>query len=78
MNVELIGYVASVFVGISLLMSNMKRLRYINLIGCLLFTAYGIAINAYPVALMNAFCAMINVYHIFRIIRTTTKEQTVQ
>lgn len=66
---ELIGYLGSLFVGISLLMTNMKLLRYINFCGCVMFVIYGMFINAFPVVIMNAFCAMINIYHICRLIR---------
>lgn len=64
---ELVGYSASVFVAISLLMSNMKRLRYLNTVGCVLFVIYGLWIQAYPVALMNAFCVAVNVYYLFKL-----------
>ncbi|WP_049775063.1 MULTISPECIES: YgjV family protein [Deinococcus] len=64
---EWLGYAASVFVGISLLMGDMRRLRVINLIGCVLFTVYGLIIGAYPVAAMNLFGAAVNIYHLTRL-----------
>ncbi|WP_229839030.1 YgjV family protein [Deinococcus piscis] len=64
---EWLGYAASVFVGISLLMGDMHRLRVINLIGCVLFTVYGLMIGAYPVAAMNLFGAGVNIYHLLRL-----------
>lgn len=70
LDVELLGYLGSLFVGISLLMTNMKRLRYINFVGCVMFVVYGLFIHAPPVVVMNAFCALINVYHIAQLIRT--------
>ena len=36
----------------------------INLIGALLFTAYGLIINAYPVAAVNAFIVLVNIYYL--------------
>lgn len=69
MSVEMLGYLASGFVGLSLLMSDIKKLRYINLIGCLVFVYYGLKIEAYPVALMNLFCALVNLYHIAMILK---------
>lgn len=68
-DVEFIGYLGSLFVGVSLLMTNMKRLRYINFCGCVMFVIYGVFINALPVVFMNAFCALINVYHVLKIIK---------
>lgn len=65
--VEILGYLASIFVAISLLMSNIKLLRYVNTVGCFLFVAYGVWIEAYPVAVMNGFCVLINVYHLWKL-----------
>lgn len=64
---ELLGYAASFLVVMSLLMGDIKRLRYINLVGCVLFVIYGLMISAYPVAVMNAVAAVINVYHLWRL-----------
>lgn len=65
--VEVVGYLASVLVAISLMMSSIVKLRIINLIGSLIFTFYGIIISAYPVALVNGFIAIVNVYYLFEI-----------
>ncbi len=66
---ELLGYAASLFVVVSLLMSDMKLLRYVNFVGCFLFVIYGLMISAYPVALMNGTAMMINVYYIVKLHR---------
>lgn len=66
---ELLGYLASGFVVISLVMSNIKYLRYLNLLGSVLFVIYGLAITAYPVALMNSFAVAVNVYHLWKLTR---------
>lgn len=63
------GYAASVVVAVSLLMSSLIKLRWINMAGALMFTAYGLGIRAYPVALLNFAIAGINVYHLVRIYR---------
>lgn len=68
---DMLGYVASILVGISLLMTDMNRLRYINLIGCVMFVVYGVAIGALPVAIMNGFCVLINVHHIMKLHKAT-------
>ncbi len=61
---ELIGYTGSVLVAISLMMRSVFRLRVINLIGALFFTAYGILIGAAPVALLNGLIVLVNVYYL--------------
>ena len=61
---EIIGYVASVLVAISLMMSSILKLRIINLFGAVLFTIYGLLIGAYPVAVMNFFIVLIDLYYL--------------
>ena len=66
---EWVGYLASVVVAISLMMSNIKKLRWWNLIGAALFVAYGLAIGAIPVALVNFFIVLIDIYYLIKLYR---------
>ena len=68
--IELIGYLGSALVVVSMLMTSVVRLRVINLIGSLIFTVYALIIRSYPTAAMNLFLVGINVYHLFRLLRT--------
>lgn len=72
---EWLGSAAAVFVVISLLMADIKRLRLINLLGCFLFVIYGVLIEAYPVAAMNAAAAAINLYHLFKLSKVNTHSE---
>ncbi len=63
---EWVGYAASLIVLISLLMTSVKRLRWINLFGSLIFAVCGIAIGAIPVGAMNAGIVLINAYFIYQ------------
>lgn len=65
--IEWIGYGASVLVAISLLMSSIIRLRWYNLIGSVLFSLYGFAIGALPVAIINTFIVFINIYYLYKL-----------
>jgi GNAT superfamily N-acetyltransferase len=67
---EVIGYVASALVAISLMMSSILRLRLINLVGSAAFALYGVLIHAYPVAAMNGFIVLINIYYLYQMLRT--------
>lgn len=67
--VEWFGYGASIVVAVSLLMSSLIKLRWINMAGALMFTGYGLLIRAYPVALLNFAIAGINVYYLAKIYR---------
>ncbi|RME11061.1 MAG: hypothetical protein D6802_07730 [Ardenticatenia bacterium] len=66
---ELIGYVASVLVAISLTMRSILRLRLINLLGALLFTIYGVVLGIWPVAAVNAFIVGIDLYYLWQLLR---------
>lgn len=69
---ELLGYLASVLVAISLMMSSVLRLRLINLVGAIAFLIYGLLIGAYPIAAVNAVIIVVNLYFLYRIY--TSKE----
>lgn len=66
---ELIGYLASILVAISLTMRSILRLRLINLLGAAFFTVYGILITAYPVAVLNGLIVGINLYYLYEMRR---------
>lgn len=67
--IGIMGYSASVLVAVSLMMKNIVPLRIVSLAGCFLFTLYGIAISAWPVALMNGFGCIVNIYHLIKLRR---------
>ena len=64
---EIFGYVASVLIALSLMMSNIKQLRWINLFGAAAFSAYGYFIDAYPVFILNGWIALVDIYYLVRI-----------
>ncbi|MTV25294.1 YgjV family protein [Nitriliruptoraceae bacterium ZYF776] len=66
---ELLGYLASALIVISLLMSSILRLRIIGLVGAVAFTAYGLLIEAFPIALANGAIILIHVFHLSRMLR---------
>lgn len=67
---ELLGYLASVVVLISLLMSSIIKLRWINLAGSSLFSLYGFLIGALPVGFMNLGIAIINIFYLNKIYKS--------
>lgn len=68
---ELIGYLASALVAISLMMSKIVRLRIINMLGAIAFIIYGLLINSIPVAGVNAFIVLVNIYYLSKIYAST-------
>jgi GNAT superfamily N-acetyltransferase len=69
---EIIGYVASVLIAVSLMMKAIIKLRVINLIGAATFSVYGMLIGSIPVAAMNGFIVLINIYFLYQMF--TAKE----
>ena len=67
---ELVGYLASLLVLVSLLMSSVVKLRIINSIGAIIFTVYAILIKSYPTAVMNAALVFINMYYLVKVLRS--------
>ena len=66
---ELFGYSASALIAVSLMMSSIKRLRIINLVGASCFATYGLLIHAYPVAVLNSMIVCVNIFHLRRMLR---------
>jgi len=63
--VEWVGYAAMLTLMVSFMMKDMKKLRVINSVGCLLFVVYGFMLGSLPVIITNAFIAMVNFYYLF-------------
>lgn len=64
-----VGYLATVFLGISLMTKNGIRFRWINGAGCLAFVIYGFLIGAVPVLISNFLLLVINIYYLIRLYR---------
>lgn len=73
MIIELIGYLGSVLIVVSMLMTSVVRLRIINTIGSSIFTAYALMIHSYPTAAMNGCLVLINLYNIFRLYKNVRR-----
>jgi hypothetical protein len=61
---EIMGYVASVLLAISLLVNGELKFRWVNSFGCVAFIIYGILINAFPVTLTNVILLLINAFQL--------------
>ena len=65
--IEMIGYLGSALVVLSMLMSSVVKLRVINTIGSGIFAAYALMIHSYPTALMNFCLVVINVWNLIKL-----------
>ncbi|QLE00369.1 YgjV family protein [Galbibacter sp. BG1] len=62
---ELIGYAASLGVLLSFFMKEIRRLRIVNSMGCLLFIIYGVLLPSLPIIITNAAILGVNFYYLF-------------
>ncbi len=62
---EYIGYAASFMVVLSFTLNKIRSIRWVNLIGALLFTFYGLLIKGYPIVVTNVFLTLIQLYYLF-------------
>lgn len=62
-----IGYLASITIAVSMMMSSILKFRMINLAGAITFSTYGFLIGALPVAFLNAFIALVDIYYLYTI-----------
>lgn len=67
--VELIGYLASALIVLSLVMASLWRLRIINLVGAVVFTVYGVLIGSVPVMVTNGAIVLIDIYYLVKMVR---------
>jgi hypothetical protein len=62
---ELIGYLASALVVLSLAMTSVVRLRAISLAGSLAFVVYAVQIDSVPIIVTNAAIVVLNVWFLY-------------
>lgn len=67
--VEVIGYLGSSLVILSLLQKSILRLRTIGLVASSTFLIYSLAIEAYPIAVVNVVAASIHLYYLRKLVR---------
>ncbi|MGE9783702.1 hypothetical protein [Janibacter sp. G368] len=63
---EVVGWVGSAVLVVSLLQTNLHRLRWINLLGCLVLIGYNGAVGVWPMVGLNVVLAAINVWYLVR------------
>lgn len=66
---ELIGWIGTVLVVVSLMQARVLRFRWMNLVGSLVATTYNLALGIWPFVAMNLAITVINVYWITRLTR---------
>lgn len=67
---ELFGYLGSTLVVVSMLMASVVKLRIINTIGSVISGTYALIIGSFPLALMNICLIIINLYNLYKLLKT--------
>ncbi|MBK8611015.1 MAG: YgjV family protein [Chitinophagaceae bacterium] len=75
---QVLGYLAFIFLAISLLVNNDIKFRWINSLGAISFVFYGLFIGAFPIVLTNAVLFAINIFFLIRIYRKQEKFDLVE
>ncbi len=68
MLLEFFGYVGSVLVVVSMLMSSVVKLRVINMVGSVISGTYALIIGSFPLALMNISLIIINGINLYKLL----------
>lgn len=69
--IEVIGYVASALVVLSLSMTSVVRLRVVSLAGSLAYAVYGALIGAWPVMIANGIIVILNMWNLRKVLKPT-------
>ena len=64
---QIVGYVASGIIALSMTMNSIVKFRWINLVGATTFATYGYLLGALPVGLLNTFIVSVDIFYLLRI-----------
>lgn len=76
--IELFGYLGSILVLVSMMMSSILKMRIINGTGSAIFATYALIIHSYPTALMNFCLVIINVYNLYKLMKKDVQYEMVE
>ena len=61
------GYAASVFIVLSFILKDLKKVRIVNLVGCIFFVIYGVYSGMlWPIIIPNAVLSFIQIYYLVK------------
>lgn len=63
---ELLGFLAPIFIVISMMQHNLTRMRLFMLCGCSVFIIYGYLIDAMPVLIANAMILVVTAFYLLK------------
>ncbi|MCB1149680.1 MAG: YgjV family protein [Chlamydiia bacterium] len=63
---ELVGYLAPLFIILSMTRSNVKEIRIYMILGCITFVIYGALVQAWPVSVANALIGVVTLVYFLK------------
>jgi len=64
--VEVLGYIGSLTVAVSLMLRTFIKLRILNMAGAFILVIYCLIVNAWPLLFLNAFITLVNGFYIYQ------------
>ena len=68
---DIIGYLSTILILISFLMTSVVKLRIVSAIGSGIFVIFALATKSYPTAIMNFGVVLINIYNVIRLLKSS-------
>jgi hypothetical protein len=63
---DIVGYIGTVAVVLSFLVTDFTKFRIANIIACGIFIWYGYLTKTTPTIIVNALIVLLNLYHLFK------------
>lgn len=73
---EIFGYIGTALVLVSMMMTNINKLRIINIAGSVISMLYSIFVGAYPVVFLNLGMIIINVIQLIRAAKKSRSDKS--
>tara|TARA_S200002703_G_scaffold102036_3_gene88400 strand:+ start:416 stop:670 length:255 start_codon:yes stop_codon:yes gene_type:complete len=73
-SVEWIGYLAQSFILLSFLVSNLKVLRIVNIIGGIGWTSYGLYVGSSSIIIGNILMILIHIFKLYQEIKLNKRD----
>lgn len=66
---DIVGYLSTILILISFLMTSVVKLRIVSAIGSAIFVVFAVATKSYPTAIMNFGVVLINIYFLIKLLK---------
>ena len=74
--VEILGLIATVIILLSFISSDIRKVRCINAVGCILFIIYGAIISAHSVWILNSACLCLQLFKLSKELKLQNTEKS--